>query len=173
MKTTDPQDELLCIVDDEDNILGKATRKECHTKKLRHRTAGTFVFNKNWQIFIMQRSDTKDMEPSVWTISAGGHVEYGDSYEDTARRELEEELGIKESPIFIKKFKNDLKQELEMSAQYYVITDQQPEINKEEIKQGKFVSLEELKELIKNQPFSEDTKYLYPILINLIEKQTT
>jgi isopentenyl-diphosphate delta-isomerase type 1 len=171
MKTTDLEDELLCVVDGNDNFLRKATRKECHTKKLRHRTAGSFVFNKDWKIFVMQRSDTKDMEPSLWTISSGGHVEYGDSYEDTARREVEEELGIKENPIFIEKYLNDLQDELEMSAQYYVITDQEPKINLKEVKQGKFISFNKLKTMMKNNNFSEDIKYQYPILVKLLKNK--
>lgn len=169
MKTTDPQDELLCLVDDEDNIVGKVTRKDCHTKKLRHRTAGAFVFNKNWELFITKRSDTKDMEPSLWSLSSGGHVEYGDSYEETAKRELEEELGIQETPIFIEKFLNNLEDELEMSVQYYVVTDQNPRINEEEIKQGKFVNFKELEKILKEEKFSEDIKYQYPILIKLLK----
>ncbi|MBD3155816.1 MAG: NUDIX domain-containing protein [Candidatus Aenigmarchaeota archaeon] len=172
MKTTDPQNELLCVVDDEDNIVGKATRKECHSKKLRHRTAGAFVFNKNWELFITQRSDTKDMEPSLWSLSCGGHVEHGDSYEETARKELEEELEIEGKPIFIKKFLNNLEDELEMSAQYYVVTDQIPRVNEEEIKQGKFVSFEELEKITRKDKFSEDIKYQYPILVKLLKDKS-
>ena len=167
--TTDPQDELLCVVDENDNFLRKTTRKECHTKKLRHRTAGSFVFNKDWELFVMKRSDTKDMEPSLWTISSGGHVEYGGSYEETAKRELEEELVIKENPIFIEKYPNNLEDELEMSAQYYVITDQEPKINLKEIKQGKFVNFDKLKSMMKDNNFSEDMKYQYPILVKLLK----
>src|SRR5678815_4713060 len=40
------------------------------------------------------RDRWKDRHPGVWDSSAAGHVDAGDSYGHTARRELLEELGI-------------------------------------------------------------------------------
>jgi isopentenyl-diphosphate delta-isomerase type 1 len=171
MKTTDSQNELLDVVDDSDNIISQATRRECHKRKLRHKTTGAFVFDNNWRIFITQRSKTKDMEPLYWSISSGGHVQSGDSYEKTIKRELKEELGITKEPKFIKIIRNDTDEELENSARYYMVTNQKLKINKEEIKQGRFVTFEELEEFMKKERFTNDTKNVFPILVSLLKEK--
>lgn len=95
MKTTDPQDELFDIVNEKDEIIGQATRRECHAdKSLIHRAIHIGVFDNNGQILLQQRSMTKDTDPGLWCLSASGHVLSGHTYEDTAARELQEELGI-------------------------------------------------------------------------------
>lgn len=93
--TTDPQDELFDIVNEHDEVIGRATRRECHTNKsLIHRSIHIGIFNSNGQILLQQRSLTKDTDPGLWCLSASGHVLSGHTYVDTAVRELQEELGI-------------------------------------------------------------------------------
>ena len=43
---------------------------------------------------LQQRSRWKDRHPLKWDSSAAGHVTAGESYNETARRELKEELGV-------------------------------------------------------------------------------
>jgi len=169
---TKPQVEMLDIVDENDNVIGKATREECHRKKLRHRTVNAFVFDKDWSIFIIQRSENVDTEPLFWTITSGGHVESGHTYEDTIRKELKEELDLKDKPVFIKMLRNDVDHELENSAQYYVMANKKPKINKGEIKQGKFVDFQELNRLMKKEKFSQsDAKYIHGMLVDLLKQK--
>lgn len=98
IKTTDPQDEIFDIVNDRDDVIGQATRGECHQKNLKHRSVSVIAINSNNQIFLQKRSQTKDTLPGYWTLSATGHVDSGKDYQTTAVREVEEELGIKISP---------------------------------------------------------------------------
>lgn len=75
MRYTDNQKEVFDIVDEHDNVIGKATRGQAHAdKNLIHRSIGVVVFNKKGKVFLQQRSATKDTEPLKWTISASGHV---------------------------------------------------------------------------------------------------
>jgi 16S rRNA (adenine1518-N6/adenine1519-N6)-dimethyltransferase len=86
--------EIFDVVDSEDKVIGKASRHEVHTRRLRHRAIHIFVRNKAGELFLQRRSRWKDVCPLRWDSSAAGHVNSGQEYEETAQRELHEELGI-------------------------------------------------------------------------------
>ena len=95
MKSTDNSDELFDVVNDKDEVIGQATRGEVHkNKKLIHRSIGVAVFNSKGELFLQKRSATKDTDPLLWTISCSGHVRSGNDYDETAIRELKEELAL-------------------------------------------------------------------------------
>lgn len=92
--------ELLDVVDENDNIIAVKTRGEIHAEGLMHRAVHILVFNSAGELFLQKRSLSKDEQPGKWDSSAAGHVDSGESYDDCARREIEEELGIKvERPL--------------------------------------------------------------------------
>ena len=96
MSTTDSQEELLTQTDSANNVIGPLGRKIAHNSGGKYyRTIYVLVFNKQGEMLLQKRSPTKDLYPNCWDISVGGHVNFGDTYEDTAVRELKEELGIK------------------------------------------------------------------------------
>jgi len=90
----DVHNEIFDVVDESDAVLRPATRHEVHTQKLRHRAVHIFVFNDRDELFLQRRSRWKDMHPLRWDSSAAGHLNTGQNYDETAMRELEEELGI-------------------------------------------------------------------------------
>jgi len=90
--------EFFDVVDERDRVVRKASRHEVHKGKLLHRAVHIFVFNKEGELFLQKRSRWKDMHPSKWDSSAAGHVNAGDGFDDTAPRELVEELGV-EAPL--------------------------------------------------------------------------
>jgi 16S rRNA (adenine1518-N6/adenine1519-N6)-dimethyltransferase len=83
------------VVDENDHVLGDAPRSEVHGNNLRHRAVHLFIFNRQGELFLQKRSRWKDRHPLLWDSSAAGHVEAGEKYDETAARELEEELGVK------------------------------------------------------------------------------
>lgn len=87
--------ELLDVVDESDNVIAVKTRGEIHAEFLMHRAVHILVFNSSGALFLQKRSLSKDEQPGKWDSSAAGHVDSGESYYDCARREIEEELGIK------------------------------------------------------------------------------
>ncbi len=93
-KAQDLTGEIFDVVDEKNEVIGQRPRGEVHAEKLRHRAVHIFVFNKRGEIFLQKRSRWKDKQPRKWDSSAAGHVNAGDTYEGTAPRELEEELGI-------------------------------------------------------------------------------
>jgi isopentenyldiphosphate isomerase len=89
------ESEMLVVVDEDDQVVGQASREEIHAKGLWHRSAHVLVVNGEGQVLLQQRSMKKDLNPGRWTSSTSGHVDAADaSYEVAARREFEEELGL-------------------------------------------------------------------------------
>jgi 16S rRNA (adenine1518-N6/adenine1519-N6)-dimethyltransferase len=86
--------EQFAVVDDEDRVIGQAPRSEVHGNNLLHRAVHLLIFNGNGDLYLQKRSPFKDRHPGVWDSSAAGHVDAGEDYDDTARRELQEELGV-------------------------------------------------------------------------------
>jgi 8-oxo-dGTP pyrophosphatase MutT (NUDIX family) len=87
-------EELVDIVDDDDNVIATVTRSEMRARRLQHRSVGIAVISTHGRLLIHRRSDDKDIWPGWWDIAAGGVVASGETYEDAARRELAEELGL-------------------------------------------------------------------------------
>jgi len=89
--------EYFYVVDEKDRVIGKATREECHSSnRLIHRSVYVFLLDSEGRLFLQKRSSKKDLYSGYYTGSATGHVDYGETYEEAARRELKEELGIEE-----------------------------------------------------------------------------
>jgi 16S rRNA (adenine1518-N6/adenine1519-N6)-dimethyltransferase len=87
-------EERFPVVDKNDRILRSALRSEVHGNNLRHRAVHILIFNQAGEVFLQQRSRWKDRHPLKWDSSAAGHVTAGENYDDTAERELQEELGV-------------------------------------------------------------------------------
>ena len=87
-------DDLFPVVDEDDQLLGTAPRAEVHGNNLRHRAVHMLIFNDAGEVYLQKRSRHKDRHPLLWDSSAAGHVSAGEEYDEAARRELHEELGI-------------------------------------------------------------------------------
>ena len=87
------------IVDAQNRVVGAAPRWRMRRDNLIHRATYILVFNPRGELFVHQRTFTKDVYPGFYDIAAGGVVQAGESYDDSARRELAEELGITDRPL--------------------------------------------------------------------------
>ena len=94
MPETKPAEEYFDVVDQDDAIVGRATRREVHARGLLHRAVHALVFNRSGELFLQKRSQNKDTAPGVWDSSASGHVDAGEDYDGCVRRELREEIGL-------------------------------------------------------------------------------
>ena len=93
-------EEIFDVVDEQDRVTGQLPRREVHARGLRHRAVHILVRNRAGQVFLQKRSMLKDLFPGTWDSSAAGHVGAGEGYDDTAVRELEEEIGCRpEKPL--------------------------------------------------------------------------
>ncbi|PYJ69381.1 MAG: ribosomal RNA small subunit methyltransferase A [Verrucomicrobia bacterium] len=87
-------EERFPVVDKNDRILRYATRAYVHGNNLRHRAVHILIFNHAGEVYLQQRSRWKDRHPLKWDSSASGHVTASETYDETARRELKEELAL-------------------------------------------------------------------------------
>jgi isopentenyldiphosphate isomerase len=87
-------EEWFDVVNERDEVVGRATRREVHARGWRHRAVHVLVFDQAGRIFLQKRSMLKDMSPGLWDSSCSGHVDAGEDYDAAAARELGEEIGV-------------------------------------------------------------------------------
>ncbi|MGW7241998.1 NUDIX hydrolase [Streptomyces sp. NPDC054804] len=104
-----PADEILDIVDEHDRVIGQAPRGEAYARGLRHRCAFILARDAAGRVFVHRRTATKLVFPSLYDMFVGGVVGAGESYDDAALREAEEELGVSglPRPTYLFKFRYD------------------------------------------------------------------
>ena len=86
--------ELVAIVDENNVVVGSRKRSEMRAERLIHRATYAFVKNSSNYFYVQKRSNLKDYCPSYFDPTPGGVVAAGESFEETNRREVEEEMGI-------------------------------------------------------------------------------
>jgi isopentenyldiphosphate isomerase len=88
--------EFLDLVDEQDNVIGIEERNLAFQKGRKNiRVINIFIYTSENKIIVPLRSENRRIFPNCYDFSVGGFVTSGDSYEFTAYKELEEELGIK------------------------------------------------------------------------------
>jgi 16S rRNA (adenine1518-N6/adenine1519-N6)-dimethyltransferase len=130
--------ERFPVVDKNDRILRYARRSHVHGNNLRHRAVHILIFDQAGAVYLQQRSRWKDRHPLKWDSSAAGHVAAGESYEETARRELEEELGINVPLEKLLKLPASARTEQEFVWLYRGEIRGNPIVNRTEIETGAF-----------------------------------
>ncbi|POX53970.1 NUDIX hydrolase [Streptomyces sp. Ru71] len=102
-------DEILDIVDLHDQVIGQSPRGEAYARGLRHRCVFIQARDADGRVFVHRRTPTKLVFPSRYDMFVGGVVGAGESYDDAALREAEEELGVTglPRPTFLFKFLYD------------------------------------------------------------------
>lgn len=104
------KEEWVDLVDLENRIVGATTRAEVRQKNLLHRGVGIMCRNSRGEVYVHKRTDTKDLFPGLHDMFVGGVVSRGESYETSALRELEEELGVRgpaPRPLFVHLYQGD------------------------------------------------------------------
>ncbi|UFR05446.1 NUDIX domain-containing protein [Streptomyces sp. Go40/10] len=104
-----PADEILDIVDEHDRVVGQYPRGEVYARGLRHRCVFVQARDAAGRIFVHRRTATKLVFPSLYDVFVGGVVGAGESYDEAALREAEEELGVTglPRPAYLFKFLYD------------------------------------------------------------------
>ncbi|MFE3930464.1 NUDIX hydrolase [Streptomyces sp. YIM B13508] len=91
-------DEILDVVDEHDRVTGQAPRGEVYARGLRHRCVFVLARDAEDRIFVHRRTPAKLVFPSLYDMFVGGVVGAGETYDDAALREAEEELGVSGLP---------------------------------------------------------------------------
>lgn len=91
--------ELIAWVDEQDRPLGSLPRAELRERGLIGRGTFILLFNSAGELCVQRRTLSKAVYPGYWDLAAGGMVQAGEPYADSAARELEEELGIRDAVL--------------------------------------------------------------------------
>lgn len=148
--------ERVILVDNSDNTLGTEEKMKAHKLGLLHRAFSVFVFNQQGELMLQQRAFTKYHSPGLWTNTCCSHPREGETIQSAAHRRLKEEMGFDcdLAGIFDFIYKADVGQGLTENEFDHVLvgqTDEQPEINREEVNDWKFLPMEAIrKDMVKN-----------------------
>ncbi len=148
--------EIFPLVDPDGNVIGKATRAECHSgSKLLHPVVHLHYFNTQGQLYLQKRAAHKDIQPNKWDTSVGGHVDFGEEVEKALYREAREELGLQNiEPVFLFQYVYESAIERELVHVYCAFSDIIPQPDLDEVSEGKFWNVTEIISLIGNNIFT-------------------
>jgi 8-oxo-dGTP pyrophosphatase MutT (NUDIX family) len=152
----DPAGELVDVIDDDGRTVGTVTRREMRRRRLPHRCVYLLVFNGRGELFVHLRTPTKDVYPSHWDVAVGGVLGAGESFDEGARRELREELGIDAAPEVLFPFRYSDLATVVQALVYRVCHEGPFRLQPEEIVRGEFVPLAEVAARSGRDPFCPD-----------------
>lgn len=149
MMKSDNSKEIFPVVDELGNVIGSATRGECHGgSKLLHPVVHLHVFNSKGKLYLQKRPMWKDIQPGKWDTAVGGHVDYGESVEQALRREVGEELGITDFvPEFVMSYVFESAREKELVNTFRTVYDG-PVTPTDELDGGRFWTVEDIRDNI-------------------------
>src|SRR3989338_2960599 len=150
-------DEILSIVNENDGVIGKAGRKDVLIKKLLHRSVSVVVKNLRGEILVTKRSANVDSFPNMIDARVAGRVKAGETYDETAIRELSEEVRI-ENPKIKFLFKKLFPEYHAFRSIYECIYGGKLRLQKEEAAWAKFLPISELKEMMAKKDFSPSSR---------------
>lgn len=153
------REEQVILVNEQDQEIGLMPKIEAHEKAVLHRAFSVFIFNSRNELMLQQRASHKYHSPDLWTNTCCSHQRQGESNIEAGKRRLFEEMGfvteLEEKTSFIYKapFDNGLT-EHELDHIMVGYFDDAPNLNQEEVKDWKWMSLEDVKNDIIINPSS-------------------
>ena len=160
------KEEWFPLVDESGNVIGQATRKECHGgSMLLHLVVHLHVFNSKGDLFLQKRAMTKDVQPGKWDTSVGGHIDLNEEIEQALQREVREELAIVDFS-FDYCYRYIWKSAVERELVYTFLTNYDGIIiaDKSELDDGRFWSISEIKESIGTGIFTPNFEKEFALL---------
>jgi isopentenyldiphosphate isomerase len=162
-----PPEEIFPVVDDEGNEMSLAPRSICHDGRsmLLHPVVHLHLLTGNGELFLQKRAMTKDLLPGMWDTSVGGHMSPGEAPEEALRREAEEELGLMDVTFHLnKKYMWQSPRERELVYSFTGSSNDIPVTNHDEIDDGRFWKMEEIKENLGKGIFTPNFEYEFNML---------
>lgn len=149
--------EKVILVDKNDKEVGSMEKQEAHIKGLLHRAFSVFIFNDKNELLLQRRALKKYHSGGLWTNTCCSHPRKNETTLDAANRRLVEEMGmrciIKKQFDFIYKAQLDNNlYEHEFDHVFFGFSNEQPQINTEEVEEYTYKTLEDIGNEIKTNP---------------------
>jgi isopentenyldiphosphate isomerase len=145
------------IVDRHDRVVATVPRRRMRAERLRHRAVFVVVNSSTGQLLVHRRSDDKDLWPGRWDVCVGGVVGAGEAWDDAARRELAEEVGIDGRPELVRAdaYADD---DVDLVARCYrVVHDGPISFPDGEVAEARWVAAADLTALVATEAFVPDS----------------
>jgi isopentenyl-diphosphate delta-isomerase len=132
-------DEPLVLVNDADEAIVFATKGRCHDGDgLLHRAFSVFLFSREGEVLLQQRSPQKRLWPGAWSNACCSHPRQGETVDAALRRRLYEELSVETPVRFLFKFRYHARYdtsgaEHELCHVYAGLLTREPAVNANEI----------------------------------------
>ena len=166
------REEWFPLVDEAGNVVGKATRRECHSgSMLLHPVVHLHIFDTKGRLYLQRRSMNKDIQPGKWDTAVGGHVDYGETIDVALRREVREELGIVDfEPVhnFTYHFRSRIERELVYS--YRTVYEGPIKVDPVEIEEGRYWEIADVLSHIGKGVFTPNFEDEFEKLLPLLRK---
>lgn len=161
-------DELVSVVDKEDKVITDKLRSVL-TNQDRWRIASLLIYDDHANVLIAQRSANKELAPLKWEFSVTGTLLAGESYEEAVKREAQEEIQFTpKSIIKLGSFEYASEKGRRWLTVFCAHYNGQTSftLQKSEVEQSKWVSINELERWIRDRPsdFVTAAKFLRPLL---------
>lgn len=144
------------LIDDDGRTVGVVSRSRMRSERLAHRCVYLLVSNSAGELFVHQRTATKDVYPSYWDVTVGGVLAAGESFDTGARREGREELGVEVDPEPLFPFRYADERTVVQAMVYRVRHEGPFALQPEEIARGMFVTEAGLARLLAEEAFCPD-----------------
>ena len=168
----DNPDEQLPLVDEAGNLIGAASRAECHCgSKLLHSVVHLHLFDNEGRLYLQKRPEWKDIQPGKYDTAVGGHIDLGESVAEALRREAYEELGLKHfEPQHVCSyiFESDREREL---VNVFTATANEPPRPSAELDGGCFMSPGEIEEALQRGELTPNFAHEYRTILQPLQRQ--
>jgi isopentenyl-diphosphate delta-isomerase len=159
----------VILVDEQDNEIGRMEKLEAHQKGMLHRAFSVLIMNSNGEMLIQKRASGKYHSGGLWSNACCSHPVGKSPIDQEARERLINEMGI-DTPLsfqydFI--YKVDLENNLiehELDYVFLGYFDAAPKINKEEVEDWKYISIQKLQDDVHANP--EKYSYWFRLILN-------
>jgi 8-oxo-dGTP pyrophosphatase MutT (NUDIX family) len=158
----DATQELVDVVDEGDRVVATVTRGEVRAQRLLHRCTYVLVRNGAGQILVHRRTETKATNPGAYDVFAGGVCAAGESYDECARREVAEEVGVTGAELsFLFRHRYSGPEGQAWGAVYETRWDGPVRHQESEVAWSAWVTPDEVQRMLATLPFCPDSREVY------------
>ncbi|HIA91952.1 TPA: NUDIX domain-containing protein [Candidatus Saccharibacteria bacterium] len=146
---------LIQIVDENDNLIGHKERSEVDYSKDIYRITALWLTNSSNQVLLAQRKHTKEKDPGLWGPAMAGTLDEGETYDENAYKEVDEEIGLKNETL-TKEQKEYVESPRKYFLQWFSLVLDKPidyfTVQEDEVEQVKWIDAKELAKDIQENP---------------------
>lgn len=147
----------IILVNERDEQTGIGEKMAVHKQGLLHRAFSVFIFNKNGEMLLQQRSMNKYHSPGLWTNTCCSHPLPGEETINAANRRLHEEMGFQTQleEVFDFIYKADMENGLiehELDHVFVGEYDGSLHLAADEVMEYRYATMEELKRELLEKP---------------------